>query len=490
MQVFDPHFDPFVCIDKPAAFGHSPMMSVFSINLLQSLDPTANVYVKEQHSNYLPVNDKQLSLNFETDTDNSEAGSIDLSHPIALNIQKSRSNDDISSTCTEMIVEESEFPQRAYPQSGGACSEQNKVSSEQGYVQLPHYQQESVLSPTTIITRLDCPSDDNDSTITEILSKDDKFKECRQQDTKDLIMASGYVQSSTFNTASRVEQELHSSSGCMQSSELSMPAKELEVHVRSDGGYIHVQSIDVYTDSVPVDTNDEPTNVLDSLLNDETYDSDETCDTDGHDYSDQLHHDQSLGRATTVTIDCQEASVYFHPDKFQSAISRSNHDRGYIKDIVNQTIASTTETDQQAYRVEMVDCSSHSDIDTTDCPVAFHPPATITSNEIESDSHTTCTSVESLPGEGSMIAQCLPQLEPTPSSSGVVTDSPPKPSTDAELQENSTDFDLAKYGYVPSELFTRKILVPANHHSSTAGAGFVVHLDFENGHKPLSVTDH
>ena len=167
MQVFDPHFFPSVCIDKPATFGRSPMISMVSINLLQNLDLPANIYVKEHSASYLSMDDKRTSLNFETDTDDSDAGSIKLSHPTrALDTQRSKSSDDISGTRTEIIVESSDLLEKACPRSGGACHEQSGVSLEQGYVQLPHYQQGLVLSPATI-TRLDCPSDDNDSILTQ-----------------------------------------------------------------------------------------------------------------------------------------------------------------------------------------------------------------------------------------------------------------------------------------------------------------------------------
>lgn len=439
MQVFDPHFYPSVCIDKPAAFTHSPMMSMVSINLLQSLDLTANVYVKE----HLPMKDEQSSLNFETDTDDSEAGSIDLLNPTSLNIQKSRSNDDISSTRTEIIVESSKFPERACPQSGGACSEQNRVSSKQGYVQLPHYQQGSVLSPGTI-TRLDCPSDDNDSVLTEVLSKDNESRECtvaQQQDAK--CSTSGYVQSSIFHTTCADEQEMHSTSDYVQSSGFSMPVKG---GVHCDGGYIQSSAV-----SIPIESKDELTNLLDLLSNDET------CESDDSD----LH--QTLSHATTEC--CREASVYFHPAKFHSAIS--DCDRGYLKDTLNH-ISITNETDQEAYRVEIVD-SSHSD-----SPIAFHPPATM-DNETRPDTNTTFTSGEYSPGKRE-------NLQPTPSS-GVFTNSSTE-STDTELYDN-IDPDLSTYGYIPSELFTRKILVPASQDSSPAAAGFVVHLDFENRHELL-----
>ena len=107
MQVFDPHFFPSVCIDKPATFGRSPMISMVSINLLQNLDLPANIYVKEHSASYLPMDDKRTSLNFETDTDDSDAGSIKLSHPTrALDTQRSKSSDDISSTrkCYQKVV--------------------------------------------------------------------------------------------------------------------------------------------------------------------------------------------------------------------------------------------------------------------------------------------------------------------------------------------------------------------------------------------------
>ena len=430
MQVFDPHFYPSVCIDKPAAFTHSPMMSMVSINLLQSLDLSANVYI-EEHSNYLPMNDKQSSLNFETDTDDSDAGSIDLSNPTAVNVLKSRLNDDISSTRTEIIVESTKSPERACLQSGSACSEQNKVLSEQGYV-LPHYQQGSVLSPATI-TRLDCPSDDNDSVLTEVLSKDNKFKECWQQDANS---TSEYVQSSGFP----------------------MPVKKAE-QMHTEGGYIQSSTVSVLAES-----KDEPTILLDLLLNDETCESDEhddeTCESDDHDSD--LH--QTLSHATTEG--CREASVYFHLAKFHSAVS--DRDCGYLKDTLNHA-SITNETDQQ---VETVDDSL------SDSPIAFHPPA-IMDNETRPDTTTiVCTSGEFLPGKRE-------HLQPSVSS-GVFTNSSTQ-STDAELHGN-IDPDLSMYGYIPSELFTRKILVPASQDSSPAAAGFVVHLDFENRHELLPRT--
>ena len=447
MQVFDPHFYPSVCIDKPA-FSRSPMMSMVSINLLQSLDLTPNVYVKE-HPDYIPINeDKQSSLNFETIiTDDSDAGSIDLSNPIVA--QKihmlRRSSDDISSTHTEIIVESQESVERTCPQSDGACSVQNMVSSEQGYVQLPHYQQGSALSPTTI-TKLDCPSDDNDSVATEILSNDNQFEESTHvaERKTEKHSTSGYVQSSSIHTACAVKQEMHSTSGYVQSSAFSMPLKE---GTHSDRGYVQSSAV-----SMAIESKDEPTNTLDFLF------SDETCD-DSNPYQSNLNH--------TAMEGCREASVYFHLAPFHSAVGDQDYPNSgysYLQDTMTLHHPSTTNKSDQAYRVEKTE-NSHSD-----SPVIFHPP-TITDNKTRPN---TCTSSESSLSQ----KECLQPI----SSSGVFTNSSNKSTHIEPALLHNIDPDSSTNGYLPSELFTRKILVPANH-NSPAASGFVVHLDFENGHQ-------
>jgi hypothetical protein len=454
MQVFDPHFFPSVCIDKPTAFGRSPMISMVSINLLQNLDLTGNIYVKEHSANYLPMDDQQASLNFETDTDDSDAGSIKLSHPAtALNTQKSKSSDDLSSTHTEIIAESSEFLENSCPRSGGACSEQSGVSLEQGYVQLPHYQQEPVLSASTI-TRLDCPSDDSDSVLTQVLSKGYELKECSLAQLQVATCStSGYVQSNILHTARPGEQEMHTTTeySIMQSSEFSnsMPVSE---GMHSNGGYIQSSAVSIPTP----ESKEEPTNLLELLLNDET------CESEDDDSHHDLHVQQTLQLTLATTEGCKELSVYFHPANFHSAIS------DYVCDHPKDTLNHSNITDQQ---VEIAD-NSHSE-----SPVAFHPPTTM-DNEARSDTSTTCTHGGPLPGE----SECL---HPTNTlSSGVFTNSSTE-STD------TTDSDLSTYGYIPSELFTRKILIPASHDQDStpaAAAGFVVHLDFENRHEILPRT--
>ena len=509
MQVFDPHFYPSVCIDKPA-FSRSPMMSMVSINLLQNLDLTPNDYIKE-HPDYIPMNKDEQSLNFETDTDDSDAGSIDLSSPTAaLKIQKlRRSSDDISSTHTEIIDELPESAERACSQSDSACSVQNIVSSEQGYVQLPHYEQGSVLSPTTI-TKLDCPSDDNDSVLTEILSRNNQFEEstvaegkgemysnsgyvqsssvhtacAMQQEMPSLseyvqsgafstsgmsnaldsdsiatetlstednqykesiavadakLSASGYVGSNTLHATCVVQQEMNSTSGHGQTSAFFTPLKE---GINSDHGYVQSGAV-----SKTTECKDESTNALALRFNDET------CDNSN------LH----------------EASVYFHLANFHSAIDdRDNPISGYLQDTlsVHHAITNTNNKSDQPYRVEKKE-HSHSD-----SPVVFHPPSIITDSGIRPD---TCTSSDS---SLSRQRECF--LQPI-SSSRVFTNSSAKSTDNDTALTHTIDTDLSTNDYLPSELFTRKILVSESH-DSPAAAGFVVHLDFENGHKLLPQT--
>ena len=154
-------------------------MSIISVNLLHNLDPTF-VYVNKER------------LSFETDAYDNDESNIDLSKSIIPTVGKTRLNDDISSTHTEVI---SEPLTSSCPQSDSTYKTHSMVSSEQGYVQLPHCQQvSSALPSSTAVTRLDYPRDDNDSVLTEVLSGDYQFAESNktvQQDGKH--SASEYV---------------------------------------------------------------------------------------------------------------------------------------------------------------------------------------------------------------------------------------------------------------------------------------------------------
>ena len=372
-------------IDKPA-FSLSPGMSVISVNLLHNLDPSS-FYVKEDH-----LNEEQLS--FETDTDDSDEGSINLSKSIVPTfIEKTRLNDDMSSTHTEVIADHSANLASSCPQSDSTCKTHSMISSEQGYVQLPHYQQVSSALPLSgAVTRLDCPSNDNDSVLTEVLLEDDQFAEgieTVQQDEKDSVSEYVQTQSSAFRT------EICLTCENVQSSGFSMLTLE---GMQSDSGYVQSSAV-----SPPLEYKDVLTNVLDYDL----------CGDDNQ----SLNHPMG---------DCQETSVYFHPANFHSALADYTTS-GYQQNMLNHT----NESDK-AY---MGDSHSNS-------RVTFHPhtkTALVLDNEIGPDSAS-----ESI------------RLEPSSSS------------------ENFTNSYASSDDYLPSELFTRKILVPASHDLSS---GFVVHLD-------------
>ena len=379
-----------MCIDKPA-FSLSPGMSVISVNLLHNLDPSS-FYVKEDH-----LNEEQLS--FETDTDNNDEGSINLSKSIVPTfIEKTRLNDDMSSTHTEVIADHSANLASLSPQNDSTCKTHSMISSEQGYIQLPHCQQvSSVLPLSGAVTMLDCPSDDNDSVLTEVLSGDDQFTEgieTVQQDEKDSVSEYVQTQSSAFHTERCLTCEY------VQSSGLSMLTLE---GMQSDSGYVQSSAV-----SRPVEPKNVPTNVLDYEL----------CD-DNDNFLQTLNH---------PTEDCQEASVYFHPANFNSVLA------DYTTSGYQQIMLNHTNESDKAYMVD-----SHSNSCITFHPHTKTPP--LLDNEIGPDS-----------------ASEPIRLQPSSSS------------------ENFTNSYASFDDYLPSELFTRKILVPASHDASDC---FVVHLDID-----------
>ena len=436
MQVFDPHFYPSVCIDKPSSFSRSPVMSMVSLNMLQNLDPVANVYVKD---GYFAMKE---DAKFETDSDESDGGSITLSDSgdlSAIVVGETSLNDDISSTRTEIIASEhSAAWENTCQQCDSTCSTKMNCyevsSSEQSYVQLQEYEHEcaGVLSPG-MATNLDCPSDDNDSFLkTDVMSSDnqsDQFAiEAEQEDNE--CFASEHVHTSTPCKA-EVESILN----------VNMPPEELQ----SNLGCGYTQSCAV---SLPVEIKDEPasTNVLDWLL------SSAKLTSDGN----NKYKRQDCHSLRYTAQDCQEQSVYFHLPNFHSLVGDHDYVIGsYLQDMLSHASINNMGSNKFAYDMEMDEANST-------CHIYFHPPT-----RTDNDTATNLVSGECFPvGEERDFRPTSPLC--------TVTNS---------LTSDELDLSTTYNGYVPSELFTRQVLIPASHDSPTSAASFVVHLDFESKRK-------
>lgn len=190
MQIFDPSFHPAVKIDSEDFFA-TPRLSISSLNLLQSLQPThqVNIYVEAGD-----MKEDGISLKIEHES---------IHNCIPSESSTSVVQGEISNDIVDVHKSHSQvFEDHGSLHSMNMCLKRDEVSSENTESDASSERSYKVQSSddhkTMEGSKLESPTDDNFSVVTEVMCDNNQIGDVNRNSLNNSHCSNEYVQSNAF----------------------------------------------------------------------------------------------------------------------------------------------------------------------------------------------------------------------------------------------------------------------------------------------------